>query len=313
MRLLQLPTGPDELIDLHPNMTVVQGLDDASHRRLVDVVTGLARGQSVVDGGLLEAHGVLFELRADLLAVLETPAEGLDPVVRAGDLPTQPLTVDARELRGREQEFEHLLARIAERAELQSTARSAVAAAVAALEDARQARAEADLRGPARIQEVDRLTRRLDHLAELRRQLDEQLAGLVQDEAAAIATRDRVEQRTAGVRDAARAARARLEGLEAERDAALAECDPDAAGALQRAEADLRELIAVIDAERAADDAAQHSLDSPAADTEPPEEALARIEDRLAAIDRVLVAVAAADRTAVAEDLVMLQGGDSVE
>lgn len=313
MRLLQLPTGRGELIDLHPNMTVVQGLDESSHRRLVDAVTGLARGQSAVDGGLVEAHGVLFELRADLLAVLEVAADDLDPVVRAKDLPTQPLTVDARELRQREQEFAQLLARIADQAELQSQARSAVSAAVAALEQARQARADAETRGPARIEEVDRLTRRLDHLAELRRRLDEQLAGLEQEVAAAEAHRQGVEQRTARVRDAARAATARLGVVAAERDAARAECDPGAAAAMEQAAADLRELTAAIEAERAAASAESTVVEAAIEQGAPPEEALERLDSRLAAIDRMLVALAATDPTEITESLTLLRGGDSVE
>lgn len=314
MRLLQLPTGHDELIDLHPNMTVVQGLDEASHRRLVDAVTGLARGESTVEGGLLEAHGVLFELRADLLAVLEVPGDDLDPVVRAGDLPTQPLTVDARELRRREQEFGQLLARIAEQAELQSKARGAVSAAVTALEQARRARAEAEFRVPARIEEVDRLTRRLDHLAELRRRLDEQLTELAQEAAVADATRQDVEQRTTRVRDAARTAAERRAALEAERDAVARECDAGAAAALERAEADLRDLTIAIEAERAAPaDDQQPLFHNPVDDAEPLEDVLERIDTQLAAIDRMLVALAATDLTEVRDSLTLLQGGDSVE
>lgn len=314
MRLLQLPTGPDELIDLHPNMTVVQGLDEASHRRLVDTVAGLARGETAVEGGLLEAHGVLFELRADLLAVLEVSGDDLDPVVRAGDLPTQPLTVDARELRRREQDFEQLLVRIADQAELQSQARGAVSAAVAALEQARRARADAETRVPARIEEVDRLTRRLDHLAELRRRLDEQLAELAQEVAVADAARQDVEHRTARVRDAARAAMERLEALEAERDAVLRECDLGAGAAVERAVADLRELTIAIEAEREEAATTPHTpVDAALDDGEATEHALERIDTRLAAIERMLVALAATDLTEVIESLTLLQGGDSVE
>ena len=76
----------------------------------------------------------------DLLAVLDVSSDDLDTVVRPGDLPTKPLTVDARELRAREHDFERLLGRIAEQAERLSQARGTAAAAAEAVEQARRAR-----------------------------------------------------------------------------------------------------------------------------------------------------------------------------
>src|SRR5688572_33487688 len=88
MRLLQLATGPDQLLDLHPNVAVVSGLDAGARNLLVDTVEGLARGTAPQATGLLEAHGVLFDLSPDMLALLDIAGDGLQPVVVASDLPT---------------------------------------------------------------------------------------------------------------------------------------------------------------------------------------------------------------------------------
>ena len=88
MRLLQLATGPGEMIDLHPHVTVVTGLDAAGRQLLADAVTGLASGRAVRAEGLLEAHGVLFDLGPAELAMLDIDAADVAPVVTADDLPT---------------------------------------------------------------------------------------------------------------------------------------------------------------------------------------------------------------------------------
>lgn len=312
MRLLQLSTGRDELLDLHPNMTVVQGLDADSHRRLVDAVAGLARRVGAPDGGLLEAHGVLFELRTDLLELLD-PADGdANPVVHAGDLPTQPLTVDARELRTREQAFDELLSRIAAQAEQQSQARGAVAAAAAAVDQARRAVSEAESTRASRAEEVDTLWRRIDELAEERRRLTEQLADLQSTKEAASATRRQVEDRTASVREAAQGAAARHAALEAERDALAADRNPDAVAALDRTQADLHELIAAIEAERAeGDEVAPEHVVVP--DLEAVSARLEQVDARLADLDRTLAAIAPVDPGEVIEAMALVQGGAANE
>ena len=87
MRLLQLATEPGQILDLHPNVTVATGLDDAARRTLTDTVKGLARGRTSGAAGLLEAHGVMFELADEALALLDIVADDLHPVVLASDLP----------------------------------------------------------------------------------------------------------------------------------------------------------------------------------------------------------------------------------
>jgi hypothetical protein len=85
LRLLQLATGPHELIDLHPNVSVVSGLDDEGRRRLIDTIVGLSRGRVTGPPGLLEAHGVLFDLTPEMLAILDIDAEDSWPVVTVSD------------------------------------------------------------------------------------------------------------------------------------------------------------------------------------------------------------------------------------
>ena len=314
MRLLQLPTGRDQLLDFHPNMTVVQGLDDGSHQVLVEAVAGLARGECPLEGGLLEAHGVLFELRADLLALFDTSPDDLDTIVRAGDLPTKPLTVDGRELRAREHDFEQLLARIAERAERLSQARGAAAAATAAVDQARRARGEAESGAARRLEDIATANRRLDQLTQLRRRVDEQLSELHPEKGAADAVRQEVENRTAPLREAAQVASARQAELETALEQAMAARDPESENALRQAQADLQALIAALQAEQdAAAAAAPAGVEDPPVEVEPVAQRLERLEARLAELDRVLVAVAAVDPSDVAEALALLQGGDSME
>jgi hypothetical protein len=313
MRLLQLSTGRDELLDLHPNVTVVQGLDAESHRLLVDAVAGLARRVGVPGGGLLEAHGVLFELRTDLLELLDDAGVDADPVVHAGDLPTQPLTVDARELRTREQAFDELLSRIAAQAEQQSQARSAVAAAAAAVEQARRAGAEAESGRARRAEEADTLRRRIDELAGLRRRLTEQLAELQPSKEAVAKIRREVEDRTAGVRDAAQATAARQAALEAERDALAADRNPDAVAALDRTQADLHELIAAIEAERAEMGDAPATVPVAVPDVKAVAVRLEQVDARLAELDRTLAATAPVDPGEVIEAMALLRRDAATE
>lgn len=142
MRLLQLVTGPDELLDLHPHVTIVQGLDDDRHEALVRAVVGLAHGKAVGEG-LLESHGVLFALDDRHLAELDLDGLDIDPVVRRLDLPRAPGSVDARQLEEQRHAFEALLQRVAGHVEAQARARDALAEATAALERSRAAHAEA--------------------------------------------------------------------------------------------------------------------------------------------------------------------------
>ncbi|MCU0269765.1 MAG: hypothetical protein MUF83_14130 [Acidimicrobiales bacterium] len=88
MRLLQLTANGSsgEALDLHPKVTVVTGLNADGRSRLVRAVAALPRGESPGCHGLVEAHGVLLDLTADSLALLDLHGD-LDAVVRATDIP----------------------------------------------------------------------------------------------------------------------------------------------------------------------------------------------------------------------------------
>ena len=309
MRLLQLSTGPGEILDLHPNLTVVVGLDDAGHEALVTSVAGLSRSEAVRDG-LLEAHGILFDLEPALLSVLRIDSDGLDPVVRFGQLPSQPLSVDARELRTREQEFEALLARIAAQVERQSDARGRLAAATRAVEEARQARKDAEAGAATRLEGVDSLTVRLDQLVEARRRGEEELGGLQRELADASSTRARVEEATAEVRQAHDRARTAL----AEAEAALlrldADIDSEADQAVDQARSELQRVEAEVEAERAAEaSVGGHDDGSPV----PARARLEELDARARELDRHLAVLTPVDPDRVAEALATLEGRDAGE
>ncbi len=87
MRLLELRTeGASEPgLEFHPNLTVVSGLDDEARQAVRAAVAALPAGDTPGLAGLVEAHGILFDLTVDTLAVL-----GLDQplavVVESADL-----------------------------------------------------------------------------------------------------------------------------------------------------------------------------------------------------------------------------------
>lgn len=319
MRLLQLATGPDELLDLHPNLTVVTGLGDDAHRKLIAAVAGLARAEAAPGGGLLEAHGVLFDLDPAMLAVLELDADGLDPIVRPGQLPGQPISVDARELRAREQAFNELLAQISALVERQAQARSAVQAAADAVAQARRARADAEMGAARRFEELDRLTQRLDELGEQRRRLDDDLAAARQELTDTTTRRTDLEAATAQVRAARDSAVARREALEVELREVEAAIDPGTADEVERLTRDLRAVEQAVAAERAQEEEERAHRSSADAgtedeeDQEPPEVRLERLEERVRELDQLLVVLVPVERLAVEAALAELEGGDGVD
>lgn len=326
MRLLQLATGPDELLDLHPNLTVVVGLDDATHASLVQAVSGLARAAAPTEG-LLEAHGVLFDLDEALLRVLEIDGHDLDPVVHPGDFPTGPVSVDARELRALEQDFAALLKRISAQAERQSAARGALAAAEQALDAAHRARRDAEAGASGQLEEVDRLSRRLDALAAERHRLEEELEPVRAAEDSAALDRRAVQERTAGVREARDAATARRRALEAELDALAASLDPAALAGLDEARAAVDAATtrpngsdpqpgggptatATVEAAAPGVDAEADGERGSDHDDESDDARVARLEARAQALDDLLLVLQPIDSDAVAQALAVLEGDD---
>ncbi len=252
MRLLQLATGPDELLDLHPHVTVVTGLSDDERATLASAVTGLARGRVSGTRGLLEAQGVMFDMSDEMLALLDLDVGELQPVVRQGDLPTRravsPMVQDLLE---KEEALADLAARWSAANEASTLASEALRSATAAVEQARLAEASAGPDAARRIGALAALTEKAASASERRSELDEALAEHLPIQLAATAQREEVDAATSAVRAAKQAAAARAADLAAALDrsamARPARSGPDVA----TARAALRDLEAVVDAERA--------------------------------------------------------------
>lgn len=88
MRLLRVEADGvgGEGIDLHPMVTVITGLGPEGRARIARTVQALATGAEPGCRGLVEAHGVLFDLTRETLELFGL-ASDLDVVVRAGDVP----------------------------------------------------------------------------------------------------------------------------------------------------------------------------------------------------------------------------------
>jgi len=88
MRLLQLRLDSDasDALDLHPMMTVVTGLDSVSTARIIAAAQALPKAADPGLHGLVEAHGVLFDLSVETLQLFGLDSD-LDPVIRRTDLP----------------------------------------------------------------------------------------------------------------------------------------------------------------------------------------------------------------------------------
>jgi hypothetical protein len=88
MRLLQLSLGTDDgaMVDLHPLLSVVQGLDERTRDRLVATVAAIGAGTTPPCQGVVEAHGVMLPLDEANLSLLDM-GRGNEAVVRRTDLP----------------------------------------------------------------------------------------------------------------------------------------------------------------------------------------------------------------------------------
>ncbi len=88
MRVLRIE-GDGLVLDLHPQVSVVHGLDAASRARLVAALAALAAGRGDGLTGLIEVDGERMPLEPGVLAGLHLRPD-LDPVVRPGQLPGSP-------------------------------------------------------------------------------------------------------------------------------------------------------------------------------------------------------------------------------
>jgi len=283
LRLLQLATGPHELIDLHPNVSVVSGLDDEGRRRLIETIVGLSRGRATGPPALLEAHGVLFDLTPEMLALLDIEADDSWPVVTAADLPTAGDEPLARQRTTAQRTLAEVEARMATASEARARAEAALGASMETVDRARRAVEGSDPDAPSGIQSIDSLTALLDHAVERRRRLAEELAELAPRAAEASAERDAVEAATADVRNRRREATVRCSQVAARREQARMERDPEAAAEAERAAAVLARVEAEVEAERQAEAEV-------AAPTEPLAARLAEVQDRIEELDQHLAA-----------------------
>jgi hypothetical protein len=88
MRLLQLSLEADDsaVIDLHPFLSVVQGLDERNRDGLIRTVAAVAAGTEPPCAGMAEAHGVVLPLDEANLTLLDISST-TDPIVWRTDLP----------------------------------------------------------------------------------------------------------------------------------------------------------------------------------------------------------------------------------
>jgi hypothetical protein len=292
MRLLQLATGPGELIDLHPNVTIVTGLDPAGRDLLIDAVVGLAAGRASSQPGLLEAHGVLFDLAPEALALLDIATGAIDPIVTAEHLPTP----RPEPVRGPADDDGAAAAHDPRPQDAVARDVAAQAALVAAAEARLLAQAALDAAPDEAPTADDELTTRVGEAAEHRRRLAEQLAAAAVERAQADAARREVEAATAEVRERRRAAAVLSAAVAARLDAARqAGDDAGAREALDAAVAALAEVEAEVEAERAAEGPAAAEIAG-----EPPLERLARLEGEIEGLERRLAALGPADVDRVA-------------
>lgn len=87
MRLLELRKNGvgSPTLEFHPNLTVVSGLSDPTRAAVLRAIAALPTGQDPGLGGLVEAHGVLFDLTPETLHVLGLSSD-VDVLVRREDL-----------------------------------------------------------------------------------------------------------------------------------------------------------------------------------------------------------------------------------
>jgi hypothetical protein len=300
MRLLQLTTASNQMLDLHPNVTVVTDLGPDDRRLLVDAVRGLARGSSLGGSGLLEAHGVLFDLTDEMLGLLDVAADELQPIVSRLDLPTVRNDPRARERLIAERALGEIEQRLAAASEERGRLQAARDDASIALERARRDATELDVGAAERIRLIDDLTRQLDHVDERRRQLLEEQAARGPEAEAAQARLAEVDAATADVLTARHEAALRCSELAGRLDEARLPLDPGALALADAAAAELARVEAEVEAERAAERA---SGDAEPDDDEPAAERLARVQAQIEDVEKRLLAFAPSDGLGVAEAL----------
>lgn len=86
MRIIRLDLENGEEIDLHPYVTVLNGLGPSVQRRVAEQLVRVARGDVEGISGMIEAHGLLVDLDPRRVGPLGLPADA-DILVHAEQLP----------------------------------------------------------------------------------------------------------------------------------------------------------------------------------------------------------------------------------
>ncbi|MCU1453139.1 MAG: hypothetical protein JWN46_1285, partial [Acidimicrobiales bacterium] len=266
MKVLQLSSSaePHRRLDLHPQVTVIRGTDQAKRSWIVGALAGLPQGRADGVAGVVEAHGVRFDLDADTLALLDLHAE-LDVVVEAEDLPGHDPTVGLATAARRvaESRRDDELQRLHRARAAVAAANEATAVLAATLDDLRSGggavREAVEAAAAARAQlEAELAAARAD-----RQRREHDLAVAVSAEEAVAAVVARAEQRAHAAREHRRLALEAATLAAAELEAARSSLDHAAADELALARAHLAEV------EWLADQAAVAAQPPPAAEPEP--------------------------------------------
>ncbi|QGG95576.1 hypothetical protein [Actinomarinicola tropica] len=137
MRILRLDLEDGEELDLHPYVTVLGGLDPDVHRRVVDRLVRLTRGDAAGTSGLIESDEVLSELSSGALAALDLPPD-TEVLVRAEQLPGARLVGAGGSDTDADARLSAARAALAELEDELTAARRAVATATNQLDEARR-------------------------------------------------------------------------------------------------------------------------------------------------------------------------------
>ena len=320
MRLLQLALSHDEMLDLHPLVSVVSELDEEGRRRLVDVIVGLANATAVGPKGLLEAHGVLFDLSTDMLELLDIRGGEAQPVVTADELPARLVDPRQRERSDAERALAEVDGRRASARETQLQAQAVVTSARDAVERAQERQASLATRSAS----IAGLEAALADAVERRSRLEGQHAEVSARAAAAVAHRAEVEASTAALRDAPLEATRRRADLAERLDGLRAALDPGAEESADEAARTLAQVEAEVETEIEAEVEAEHQVEhqgegdagipnEPAAPDEPPAERVERIVQRIDHLEKGLTAFQPAETGAVAGALAAFRPTDQTE
>lgn len=329
MRLLRLLDG-DFALEFHPYVTVVGGLDEATRRRVVEVIAELPRGRVGDLTGLVESHGVVLDLDAESLSLLELNNHEVDVVVTYGALPGNEGSSGGREFGGLEREAgelsekleaaqtEVLRRREAVEQAQREVERAAAAVSGLAAEPAEPAVVEAPETGdePKTTDEPDeRPGTGADERQAWQARVDElaAAASLLAETEAAL---ELAQRRLTDAESATEHARTLRDGVTGEAsalagqlEAAEAGLDPDVAADIAVAEQRLIDIRQKVEEDRKAEQDGPAALD----DHEPIEHQLARLEVQRTQLDAKLAVLGGAETLAVESALEGLRSSDGDE